>query len=411
MRGVAGLFCPECGHQAPSESALFRRRTGRRWLTLCALALLAAAVLWFVPVYRSGRWTSLVPTGALIALMPWWEDNAQFKSSTMNALSEEFRGRRQRGELSDAQWNKVCEHAARSAEQRFAAGERNNIHRYGRFLSSANRHGKLSRHIRDRLNALFSFEIGWTTPLYEGYPVYADVIDGIGWPLNDTIAERLDMETRMPVASGPYSNAVECRTDAAFRLGSILVPIAVVKDAQRPVCILVRASEVIETPNGSPTITRTFFEDAVEVPGPILRRQDVPITPRRSEAVERAIQTASFSLSGDWLSGISDEDTRMCFSIEPVDLRAIFAAEGIDTLAVRFELLFGGVAVAHTGQWPGQPGVLSGLYGLQAKLTPKPRIIDPRQFQIRVVGDVATALRFPGATVCWEGEVVVQCGP
>ncbi|MHC4948697.1 MAG: Rpo12/RPC10 RNA polymerase subunit family protein [Planctomycetota bacterium] len=74
LSGTPGLQCPECGHAARRERALFRTRRPRRWIAV-ALALLAAgAGLALRPTIRRDGWLSLVPTRALLWTLPFADD-------------------------------------------------------------------------------------------------------------------------------------------------------------------------------------------------------------------------------------------------------------------------------------------------------------------------------------------------
>lgn len=70
MQGVAGRTCPECGHTARSEPALFkRRRSGRLIAVGLVVALLSLPLGLWPKVARDGWWT-VTPTIVLIRLWP-----------------------------------------------------------------------------------------------------------------------------------------------------------------------------------------------------------------------------------------------------------------------------------------------------------------------------------------------------
>jgi hypothetical protein len=70
MGGVPGLVCPECGRVAALESHLRKTRRRPRYGALAAVLLLSAWVAASVPGYRRGGWVRLVPSSALVLLMP-----------------------------------------------------------------------------------------------------------------------------------------------------------------------------------------------------------------------------------------------------------------------------------------------------------------------------------------------------
>jgi hypothetical protein len=71
MSGSASLTCPECGHIAASDRALFKRHRHRR--LAAAAALLLAAAVCIPPVTMAARYGSwrLAPTELLAWTLPW----------------------------------------------------------------------------------------------------------------------------------------------------------------------------------------------------------------------------------------------------------------------------------------------------------------------------------------------------
>lgn len=78
-----GLICPECGRVTTNERHL--RRTRRRWWWAAAatLALIGGLALAATPSVRARGWVSLVPTTALILIMPAMEDDPRWYSDAL----------------------------------------------------------------------------------------------------------------------------------------------------------------------------------------------------------------------------------------------------------------------------------------------------------------------------------------
>lgn len=70
MQGIEGRTCPECGHTARTEPALFRRRRSRRLIAVgLFVALLSLPLGYWPKVARDGWWT-VTPPIVLIRLWP-----------------------------------------------------------------------------------------------------------------------------------------------------------------------------------------------------------------------------------------------------------------------------------------------------------------------------------------------------
>lgn len=74
MAGVPGLQCPECGRVAAAEREFHRtrRRWRAAWMAVFLLASAAGAAGWHV--HRAGGWSRVVPTWALMPLLPGAEN-------------------------------------------------------------------------------------------------------------------------------------------------------------------------------------------------------------------------------------------------------------------------------------------------------------------------------------------------
>ncbi|MFM9958737.1 MAG: hypothetical protein ACKVZJ_11725 [Phycisphaerales bacterium] len=412
MQGIASLTCRECGNAATHEPALHRRRHSRWWLVVCTLAFLGSASAWVVPECRSGRWVRWVPTDALIVLLPWWNEHDPANRLKFWTLRLEFNDRCEKSTLTDSQWERLCERIVGLAESQFASGKLNEPFQHMNLLAWAQHHGKLQRAFRDRMDALVQISIGPTTVPVESYPVYPLYFPGYcaplcGWPVGEVRVEHFDLETKAPVATGPFSASTKCQMDAAPRFSTSRQPIAIVQDHHRPVCVLQRITEITEDPRTGRRSVRTVAEGAVEIPGPILSREELSITPRTSIAVEQAIRGTKASINLEYRRG-GEDGIHVCFSIDRLDLTTILRAEGINLLTVRYEVLYEGIAIGFTQQWPDQPGVLHGLYGVNVDPSHLPPNFEWSKFQLRVIGDVALALQHPNVKNCWVGEVVLS---
>jgi hypothetical protein len=72
MSGAAagGMTCSECGYQPKQERRLFRTRRRWRWALIAAFVLMIGAAIVFSPKIKRQGWHSVVPTTALIMMMP-----------------------------------------------------------------------------------------------------------------------------------------------------------------------------------------------------------------------------------------------------------------------------------------------------------------------------------------------------
>ena len=85
LKGIEGATCPECGHVARSQRALFRTR--RRWrVAMAGLVLVACGLAVFVGerVQRHG-WLGAVPTSAYITLLPQPNYPAHFRGTVLSS--------------------------------------------------------------------------------------------------------------------------------------------------------------------------------------------------------------------------------------------------------------------------------------------------------------------------------------
>ena len=70
MERAVSLRCPECGHEAKSDRALYRSRRRWKWVAVSLLLLLPAALLSLgvQPKVQQDGWGSIVPVTAPAAL-------------------------------------------------------------------------------------------------------------------------------------------------------------------------------------------------------------------------------------------------------------------------------------------------------------------------------------------------------
>lgn len=106
LRGTPGLRCSECGFEARRERALFRTR--RRWRAASAAMLVLALgiAVALVPKVRRDGWPSLVPTTALLWLMPLC-DAPDYGQSPLHWTESELDRRDAARSLSAWQWRFV----------------------------------------------------------------------------------------------------------------------------------------------------------------------------------------------------------------------------------------------------------------------------------------------------------------
>ena len=76
MSATVGRRCPECGHEATGERALFRTRRAPRLVGVAALMLIGAYGLGVVRGVNANGWVAAMPTTAMIIAMPWLSDKA-----------------------------------------------------------------------------------------------------------------------------------------------------------------------------------------------------------------------------------------------------------------------------------------------------------------------------------------------
>ena len=69
MDRATSLRCPECGHEAKSDRALYRTRRRRKWAAVSLLPLLLAAFLAVQPKVQRDGWGSVMPATVLILLL------------------------------------------------------------------------------------------------------------------------------------------------------------------------------------------------------------------------------------------------------------------------------------------------------------------------------------------------------
>ncbi|MBL8758964.1 MAG: hypothetical protein JNK35_11100 [Phycisphaerae bacterium] len=70
MHGIEGRTCPECGHTARGEPALFRRRRSARLIAVGLIVALLSAPLGLWPKIARDGWWTVTPTIVLIRLWP-----------------------------------------------------------------------------------------------------------------------------------------------------------------------------------------------------------------------------------------------------------------------------------------------------------------------------------------------------
>lgn len=103
MTGSRGFVCPECGHDAARPRNLYRtRRHGARVL-LGALLIVSGLSLGAVPTVQEQGWSALIPTSALMLVLPWTDNPWVFEEvdARVSATNPEwFARRRGRHEVS-----------------------------------------------------------------------------------------------------------------------------------------------------------------------------------------------------------------------------------------------------------------------------------------------------------------------
>jgi len=86
MDHAASLRCPECGHEAKHDRALYRTRRRWKWAAVSCLPLLLAAYLALQPKVQRDGWGSVMPVTVLIVLLrvedsQWVLDGIQYHIS------------------------------------------------------------------------------------------------------------------------------------------------------------------------------------------------------------------------------------------------------------------------------------------------------------------------------------------
>ncbi len=102
MTGSRGFVCPECGHDARRQRNLLRTRRYRTKALLGALLIMCGTTLAVLPRVQEQGWTALIPTTALMIIMPW-TDNQWFldeADARVNASNPEW-FRRHNREISE----------------------------------------------------------------------------------------------------------------------------------------------------------------------------------------------------------------------------------------------------------------------------------------------------------------------
>lgn len=103
MTGSRGFVCPECGNDAANQANLHRTRRRGMESVLGALLITSGVVLAAVPTVQDQGWSALIPTTALMIVMPW-TDNAwvfeEVDARVNGTYPEWFRRRRVTGEIS-----------------------------------------------------------------------------------------------------------------------------------------------------------------------------------------------------------------------------------------------------------------------------------------------------------------------
>lgn len=74
MRGISTRTCPECGHEAKNEKALFKTRRPRARFAITAVLLLVSLTTFGYGRYQRGGLAGLFPTTVIIAALPSMPD-------------------------------------------------------------------------------------------------------------------------------------------------------------------------------------------------------------------------------------------------------------------------------------------------------------------------------------------------
>jgi len=103
MTGSRGFICPECGNDAARQTNLYRTRRSGMEAVLGTLLLVSGITLAAIPTVQDQGWTALIPTTALMIVMPWTDNVWVFDevdARVNGAYPEWFGRRRSTGEIS-----------------------------------------------------------------------------------------------------------------------------------------------------------------------------------------------------------------------------------------------------------------------------------------------------------------------